>query len=84
MLHYVYQSPLVAYVAMASLLRLSVYVQDWPFMDYLEDSKGSDLLKQIILRHLLRRNQILDQYRQRLSECLLNFLQSPINSILFY
>lgn len=76
MLRYIHQSSLVAYVAMTALLRLSSYVDDWPFMTYLEDPKGSDLLKQIIMQHLLRRNKILDRYVKRLNECLLFFLQS--------
>jgi HEAT repeat protein len=74
LLPYLRQSMVVAYVAMASLLKLND--ESLPFLDYLEDPQGSLLLKQMILRYLIRREQLVATHRGRLERCLLGFLES--------
>lgn len=70
---YLQEGPLVAYVAMASLLKVSD--ESWPFLAYLEKSDGSPLLKQMVLRYLIRREHLVAVHGDRLEKCLLGFLE---------
>lgn len=70
---YLQQSSVVAYVAMASLLKVSD--ETWPFLAYLESPDGSLLLKQMVLRYLIRRNHLVAVHQDRLEKCLLTYLE---------
>lgn len=73
LLPYLQQSPVVAYVAMASLLKVSD--ETWPFLAYLESPDGAPLLKQMVLRYLIRRDHLVAIHKDRLEKCLLTFLE---------
>jgi hypothetical protein len=73
LLHHLQSPPVVAYVAMASLLKVSPSAE--PYVTYLENPNGALMLKQMILRHMIRRPRIDDNHRSRLVTCLLDFLK---------
>ncbi|PIR21608.1 MAG: hypothetical protein COV45_02380 [Deltaproteobacteria bacterium CG11_big_fil_rev_8_21_14_0_20_47_16] len=73
LLMYVYGSPIVAYVAMTSLLK--VHPSPDTYLTYLEKPNTSSLIKQIVLRYLARKPLVDRTYRDRLVKCLMGFLR---------
>lgn len=69
---YLTASPLVAYVAMAALLK----VNEDPniLIQFLENPQGGQLLKQMILRYMVRKESVPATSHERLVRCLQGFL----------
>lgn len=65
-------SPIVAYVAMAAYLKVGG--DDDVLIHYLEDPAGGHLLKQMILRHMVRKNVQSAIHKDRLVRSLQGFL----------
>lgn len=72
LLPYLSAPPLVAYVAMAALLKVGP--DDAVLLDYLSNPAGGHLLKQMILRYMVRKETVPALYRDRLVKCLEEFL----------
>ncbi len=74
LLKYVRASPIGGYVAMGSLIKVAPTAD--PLVAYLEDPAGTPILKQMVLRHFSRMEQIAPIYHKRMIRVLQGFLKS--------
>lgn len=67
--------PFLAYTAVGALVRLSHHGKVWRLVPYLRDPSLSDILKQTLLKDLVRRGKWID-FTDELVDCLTEFLKS--------
>lgn len=70
------ESPLEAYAAMSAILKIHEYNKTNGFVNYLKDDNCSNLLKQMVLKQLVRMKNI-EKSDYELAEMLLDLLHSP-------
>lgn len=65
----------LAYTAVGALVRLSHHGQEWALVPYLKDPSIPDILKQTMLKDLVRRGKLI-HFSDELVHCLTEFLKS--------
>lgn len=67
--------PFLAYTAVGAIVRLSHHGKEWALVPYLKDPSVPDLLKQTMLKDLVRRGSLI-HFTDELAGCLTGFLKS--------